>query len=338
MIDSPDSTRGPAPVVTPTPTTAPSTTPPPMWVTGLLLASLAAVASPWSRPDIALVCGIALALLGVSAYAEETKSISKWLIQACVVILGLRLDLSMLAGSALAGLALAVGTIFGAIAVGMLLGRLLGTGREISTLITSGTAICGGSAIAAVGTAIGATASSMAVATGAIFLLNAVGLWTLPAIGHALGLSDVQFGQWAGVALHDIASVGGASKEYGPTAFDTANVVKLTRVIWITPMALLAGRFLHSGGAIGEKSPFPWFVVGFLAASGLRTLFPGIESQKAQLASISGIGFQIALFLIGLGLSRDALRKVGWRAIVQATLLWIILAGSSLAVIRSMPD
>ena len=96
-----------------------------MWVTGLLLASLAAVAGPWSRPDIALVCGIALALLGVSAYAEETKSISKWLIQACVVILGLRLDLSMLAGSALAGLALAVGTIFGAIAVGMLLGRLL---------------------------------------------------------------------------------------------------------------------------------------------------------------------------------------------------------------------
>ena len=252
MIDSPDSTRGTAPVVTPTPTTASSTTPPPMWVTGLLLASLAAVAGPWSRPDIALVCGIALALLGVSAYAEETKSISKWLIQACVVILGLRLDLSMLAGSALAGLALAVGTIFGAIAVGMLLGRLLGTGREISTLITSGTAICGGSAIAAVGTSIGASASSMAVATGAIFLLNAVGLWTLPAIGHALGLSDVQFGQWAGVALHDIASVGGASKEYGPTAFDTANVVKLTRVIWITPMALLAGRFLHSGGAIGE--------------------------------------------------------------------------------------
>ncbi len=302
----------------------------------ILLLALIACSGPWSRPDLALLCGVALAMLGITPYAKETRNTSKWLIQACVVLLGCRLDLAMLANAAVDGLALAIGTIVGAILLGLLLGRLFGTGREISTLITSGTAICGGSAIAAVGTSIGASASSMAVATGAIFVLNAIGLWTLPAIGHALGMSDLQFGQWAGVALHDIASVGGASKEYGAAAFDTATVVKLTRVIWITPLALLAGRFMHSASAAGgARSPFPWFIVAFLAMSGVRTAVPALKSAEAPLAAISGVGFQAALFLVGLGLSREALAKVGWRAIAQATTLWIALASVSLLVIRA---
>ncbi len=311
-----------------------------MWSKWVLIAALIAAGGPWSRADVALVAGIALALAGVSAWTKECKVASKWLIQACVVMLGFRLDLHVLAGSALDGLELAVGSIVGAIVVGLLLGWVFRTGREISTLVTSGTAICGGSAIVAIGAAIGATTSNMAVATGAIFMLNAIGLWSLPAIGHALGMSDVQFGQWAGVALHDISSVGGAAKGYhaagapeSSIAFDTANIVKLTRVIWITPLAILAGRFMRASGAAGARAPFPWFVLLFLVASGVRTLLPGLQVLESEIAFTSGIGFQVALFLIGTGLSRSALKQVGWRAIAQATVLWIIVAGGSLAAI-----
>ncbi len=299
----------------------------------VFLCALIAAAGPWSRADFALVLGIALALAGLRVWSSESKFVSKWLIQACVVLLGLRLDLRLLVDSAVDGLALACGTIVGAILLGLLLGRMLKCGREVSTLVTSGTAICGGSAIAAVGTSIGANSSNMAVATGAIFMLNAVGLWTLPAIGHAVGLTEVQFGQWAGVALHDIASVGGASKLYGAEAFDTATIVKLTRVIWITPLALLAGRFMSERTSSTKKAPFPWFILAFLAASGCRTAFPQVKAVEANIALLSGTGFQVALFLIGTGLSRTALAAVGWRALVQAALLWIALASCSLFAI-----
>ncbi len=311
-----------------------------MWMKCLLIVAVIAAGGPWSRADFALVAGIVLALAGVSAWTKECKVTSKWLIQACVVMLGFRLDLSILAGAAVDGLGLAVGSIVGAIVVGLLLGRVFRTGREISTLVTSGTAICGGSAIVAIGAAIGATASNMAVATGAIFMLNAIGLWTLPAIAHAIGMSDVQFGQWAGVALHDIASVGGAAKGYhavgapeSSLAFDTANIVKLTRVIWISPLAILAGRFMRGADLAGKPAPFPWFIILFLAASGVRTLVPGLRAVETNIAFVSGIGFQVALFLIGTGLSRTALRQVGWRAIAQAATLWILVAGGSLAAI-----
>ncbi len=305
----------------------------PAWKIILFALVLLAVSGPWSRADVALVAGIALSLCGLSSFAKQSKTASKWLIQVCVVVLGLRLDLSVVAQSAIEGLALAAGTIIGAIVVGLFLGKILKCGREVSTLVTSGTAICGGSAIVAVGSSINASSSAMAVATGAIFILNAIGLWTLPVIGHSLGLNEVQFGQWAGVALHDIASVGGASSSYGPVAFDTATIVKLTRVIWIFPLALFAGLWMRRGEASSSKSAFPWFIVLFIFASGLRTFFPQLKSIEAYALFSSGLGFQLALFLIGSGLSREAIKKVGWRAFVQATVLWIIVAGVSLGVI-----
>ncbi len=303
------------------------------WKLTLFFVVLIAVSGPWSRADVALVAGIALGLWGLACFPSQSKFTSKWLIQACVVALGLRLDLRVLADSAVAGLALAVGTIVGAVVVGLLLGKLLKTSREVSVLITSGTAICGGSAIVAIGTSIGAASSNMAVATGAIFILNAIGLWTLPSIGHSLGLTQVQFGEWAGVALHDIASVGGAAKSYGAVAFDTANIVKLTRVIWIFPLALLAARLVSRGAAATKRPVFPWFILCFLIASALRTSFPALKEQEELILSGSGMGFQLALFLIGSGLSMHVLKQVGWRALVQAAALWIALAAGSLAVI-----
>lgn len=301
----------------------------------LFVAALVLVGGPWpwGRPDLALLAGIVLALLGLTAFESESKVASRWLIQACVVLLGLGLDLATLARAAADGLALAIGTILGTLALGLLLGRLLRSGREVSTLVSSGTAICGGSAIAAVGSAIGAAATSMAVATAAIFILNAVGLWTLPPIAHALHLSEVQFGTWAGVALHDIASVNGAAKSYGPLAMDTANVVKMIRVVWIFPIAIIAGRVMRHESAKGKAGPFPWFIVLFIAASALRTFVPALKQWETDVKQVSGVGFQTALFLIGAGLSRNALRTVGWRALAQATVLWIAVAGASLGII-----
>ncbi len=308
------------------------------WRGALVIAALVAVAGPWGRADAALVAGIVIALVGAAEFLRPARTISKWLIQICVVLLGLRLDLGMLRDSVVDGLGLAVGTIVGAIVMGLLLGRAFRTGRETSTLITCGTAICGGSAIVAVGGAIGASASVMSVAIGAIFCLNALGLWVLPMIGHALSLSDVQFGQWAGVALHDIASVGGASKGYGGSAFEVATVVKLTRVVWITPLALLAPWFVRGGSSTQARSPFPWFIVAFLLASVIRTAMPVVAQWSDTVAEVSGVGFQAALFMIGLGISRQVVRLVGWRALAQATVLWVLLAGVSLAVIAWRPE
>jgi uncharacterized membrane protein YadS len=174
--------------------------------------AVSAACDTWASPPIALAAGIVLALLGVTAFEAWGKKASRWLIQACIVALGLRLDLGTLAHAAWDGLALAVGTILGAVVLGLLLGRLLKTGREISTLITGGTAICGGSAIAAIGSSIRASASGMAIATGAVFVLNAVALFAFPPVARALHLTDHQFGLWAGVAIHDISSVVGGER------------------------------------------------------------------------------------------------------------------------------
>lgn len=303
----------------------------------MFLACLVAAAGPWSRPDVALLTGIIVALAGLAAFAGPSKLTSKYLIQACVILLGLKLDLADLAHSASRGLVLAVFTIAGALIFGLLLGRVLRSGKEVSVLISSGTAICGGSAIAAVGASIGASSSTMAVATGAIFVLNAIGLWVLPWIGHSLHMTDVQFGEWAGVALHDIATVSGAAKGYHadlpPTdlAWQTANVVKLTRVLWIFPIALAAGRLMGRGGK--AKSPFPWFILLFVVASAIRTWVPGAKDLGNTVASVAAVGFQAALFLIGAGLSREALARVGWRALAQATILWVLMATGALLAI-----
>ncbi|MBI1189170.1 MAG: putative sulfate exporter family transporter [Tepidisphaera sp.] len=325
-----------------------SATPDPKWKQYLFVACAVAAAGPWSRPDVALLAGIVLALINLSAFQAHSKKLSKVLIQVCVVALGFRLDLATLAHSASRGLVLAVSTIAGALIVGLLLGKLLRSGKEVSVLISSGTAICGGSAIAAVGASIGASSSTMAVATGAIFCLNAIGLWVLPWIGHALHMTDLQFGEWAGVALHDIATVTGAAKDYHASlpktlvALDTANIVKLTRVLWIFPIALAAGRLMGShssspqgSGAQGaRKAPFPWFILLFIVASAIRTWIPAAHKLDQTIAVDAAVGFQLALFLIGAGLHRSALAQVGWRALAQATILWIIMAsGSCIAIL-----
>jgi uncharacterized integral membrane protein (TIGR00698 family) len=329
---------------------------PPRLQQTLFLLAAALCAAPWPNAytgAIALAVGIVFALLSLTCWPNQTKSLSRWLLQACIVALGLRLDISQLAHAAIDGLALAIATIFGALALGLLLGKLLGVGRDLSLLISSGTAICGGSAIASVGSAIRAKSSDMAMATAVVFTLNAVGVFTLPSLGHALHLSDHAFGTWAGVAIHDMASVSAVAKGYHAvnapdaltsTALDQANVVKLTRVLWIIPITLAAAwwaarRAAHSetqqpGTQTKPKMQWPWFIGLFILASLLRTLIPALAQFSSEIKLVTSCGFQLALFLIGAAVSKAALKEMGWRALAQAIILWLILASATALVLR----
>lgn len=297
-------------------------------------------ATPWCQPWMALALGMVLALAMLTAFDAQAKKLSRTLIQICIVLLGLRLPIDDLARAAASGIAFAAATIVGTMVLGLVAGRLLKTEREITLLISSGTAVCGGSAIAAVGASIGAASTSMAVATGAVFILNALALYAFPAIGHALELTQQQFGTWAGVAIHDMSSVVNAAKAYGAEALDTANVVKLSRVIWIAPIALFAGwltrRAASGKPAAGAKQPIvPFFIILFIAASAARKFIPGLSTHADTIKLVAGSGFQVALFLIGAGLSRKAIASVGWRAMVLAVTLWVFISVTSLLVIRS---
>lgn len=305
--------------------------------------------------QVTLTVGMVVGLLGLNAFPKESKKVSRFLMQSCIVALGLRLNLAELFAAAADAFSLTIGSIVATLIAGLVLGRMLRAGRENTVLISSGTAICGATAIAAVGTSIAASAGAMAVSTGAIFILNAIGLYTLPHIAHMLGLDAFQFGTWAGVALHDMASVADAARSYGHDpvgqpglALDTANIVKLTRVIWILPLSLAAGKWFHRGhdeasGMPRPKAVFPWFILFFVAASGVRSLVASnawlsgetLGAMDRWIKFLSGEGFKVALFLIGAALTWATLKAVGWRALVHATVLWILVAVGSLLVIRA---
>ncbi|MCC6678766.1 MAG: putative sulfate exporter family transporter [Phycisphaerales bacterium] len=317
---------------------------------------LAFCLTPWASPATALGLGVVLALAGLTAWPGPGKKVSRFLIQVCVVLLGFRMDFAQLMGTAKDGLLFAAGTIIGTMALGYIVGKFLRTGREISLLISSGTAVCGGSAIAAVGSAIAADGTAMAVATGTVFILNAIALYLFPVIGHALHLSPEQFGTWAGVAIHDVSSVVGAAKSYhvagetGATALDVANVVKLSRVLWIIPLVFYARWMVKerpetapveaapAPARRGLSIPIPWFIALFLIASLLRSVIPEIRPWADTIKTIAGYGFQLALFLIGAGLSMKAIRAVGWRAMAQGITLWIVISISGLLVVMATVD
>lgn len=316
----------------------------------LMLLLAAACLTPWATPAISLAVGIVVALLGLAAFEAEAKVWSRRLIQMSVVLLGLRLPFDKLVQTGLGGLAFAAGTILGALALGWLLGRLLRVEGKVATLLSSGTAICGGSAIGAVGASIAASSSQMAVAMGTVFLLNGAALYLFPVLGHALHMSETQFGTWAGVAIHDVSSVVGAARGYhtldpiSTVAVETATVVKLSRVIWIFPISLGAAWVWRGTGEQAKPSPtrFPWFILGFIAASAARTFVPIVTDlsvrHAAAIAYAATAGMTLALFLIGAGLSVKAIKGVGWRALVMGVVLWACLAGASLAVVMGMVE
>jgi len=311
------------------------------------IAALLAVAGAllcWGSPPLALIAGILFALLVGHPFAHLNHKVTKWLLQSCVVLLGFGMDLQAVLLLGAHGSVFAAVSIAATLALGWWVGRRFGLDRRTSTLVASGTAICGGSAIAAVSTVIAATEAEIAVSIGTVFIFNAVALYVFPLAGHLLGLSQAQFGLWAGVAIHDISSVVGAGLSYGTQALETATAVKLSRTLWIIPItlgfALSLGRRRATEHArtphrqARAKITIPWFIGLFLAASLLRSLFPVFKDWAPTFSAVSHRGMVLVLFLIGTSLSLRALRTVGWRTVATGLTLWIFVSvGSLLAIL-----
>jgi uncharacterized integral membrane protein (TIGR00698 family) len=218
-----------------------------------------------------------------------------------------------------------------AIALGVGLGKMLQVRGNSSFLITTGTAICGGSAIAAIGPILEANEEEMAVALGAVFILNSIALLIFPPIGGALHLSQTQFGLWAALAIHDTSSVVGAASKYGAQALVIGTTVKLARALWIVPLALATAAVKRSKSRV----PLPWFILFFCLAAVVNTYLPGLSRLTHALSTLGRLGLTATLFLIGTGISRSTLREVGWRPLLQAVLLWLVVGCGSLYLIRA---
>jgi uncharacterized integral membrane protein (TIGR00698 family) len=289
--------------------------------------------TPYVSPPIALALGLFLALKIGNPYARTIGKTTRILLQFSVVLLGFGMNLTNVLKAGKDGIIFTVATIFGTLILGWLVGKLLKINDKTSALISSGTAICGGSAIAAVAPAIDADGEEISVSLCTVFILNSIALVAFPIIGHALDLTQNQFGIWAAVAIHDTSSVVGASAKYGAEALQIATTVKLARALWIAPIALIfAVIYGKKNGGNKTKVAIPWFILLFLLATVLRTYAPN-EIQPSifdSLVNLAKAGLTVTLFLIGSSLSRETLRKVGLKPFLQGVLLWIVISLVSL--------
>ena len=302
---------------------------------GLLLA-----ASGVFSPAIALAGGIAFGFTVEHPFRTESSSLAKLLLQASVVALGFGMNLKQVVHAGRSGFvytALSIGT---AMLLGLLFGSLLKVAGKASFLITAGTAICGGSAIAAIAPITGADEEEISVSMGTVFLLNSVALLIFPTIGHAFHLSQNQFGLWSALAIHDTSSVVGASAKYGAQALAVGTTVKLARALWIVPVSLLTAAYMarlataSRGNSYRQaKIKVPWFIFLFCLAAAAGTYLPRFAAQYGTLSHLGKAGLTATLFLIGTSLSQSTLKQVGLRPFIQGVTLWIIVAGASLAAI-----
>ena len=286
----------------------------------------------WVTPPVALFLGLAFALLCGQAYPAFNKKVSKKLLQYSVVGLGFGMNLHASLASGKEGMMFTIVSVVGTMVMGMLIGRkLLKMNRDTSYLISSGTAICGGSAIAAVGPVIKAKDSDMSVALATIFVLNAIALFVFPVLGQWLGLTQQEFGTWAAIAIHDTSSVVGAGAAYGEEALQVATTIKLTRALWIIPLALVTSFIFKSEG---KKVSIPWFILWFIVAILINTyLLDAVPQVGKAISGLARKGLIITMFFIGASLSTNVLKAVGVKPLVQGVLLWLVISIGSLAYI-----
>jgi uncharacterized integral membrane protein (TIGR00698 family) len=297
-------------------------------------------------PPLALFAGIFFGLALTNPFESLSRTTARLLLQASVVALGFGMNLHEVLKAGKSGFVYTALGISFAMIVGTVLGKMLQVRGNSSLLISSGTAICGGSAIAAIGPVLQANDEEMAVSLGTVFILNSIALLIFPPIGTSLHLSQTQFGLWAALAIHDTSSVVGAAAKYGPDSLVIATTVKLARALWIVPLALgiAAIRRWRSakteGGATegkgeGTRIAFPWFILFFCFAAVANTYLPAPGNYTHFFFLMGRLGLTATLFLIGSGISRPTLKKVGWRPLLQGILLWVIVGTTSLYLIRT---
>jgi len=296
----------------------------------VFLLCLLVSASGFVSPPVALAMGLVFGLLLPHPYGREANKFSKFLLQASVVGLGFGMNLHQVLQAGRSGFVYTMLGICFALLAGMGLGALLGVQRVPAFLISTGTAICGGSAIAALGPITQASDEEMAVALGTIFVLNSVALLIFPAIGGALKLTQSQFGLWAALAIHDTSSVVGAAAKYGAEALAIATTVKLARALWIVPLSL--GTAVVRGAK--AKIQWPWFIGLFCLAAVCNTYLPAGAHAYGIAVKVAKIGLTATLFLIGSGISLATIKRVGYRALLQGVILWLLVLVGSLWLIR----
>jgi uncharacterized integral membrane protein (TIGR00698 family) len=297
--------------------------------------------SPWVSSAGALVLGLLLSLAFGNPYATQMKSWTSRLLACSVMGLGAGMNLAVIGQVGYRGIGYTVIGIALTFLLGSLFGKLLKVEKNTSLLITVGTAICGGSAIAAVASVIRAKNHEVSVSLGTVFLLNATALFIFPWIGHQLQLEQTQFGLWSALAIHDTSSVVGATLQYGAQALEIGTTVKLARALWIIPVAAFIGfvrsRKKVSAGAQGSavKTPVkrPWFILGFILAAAIVTWIPSLAPLGHEVESIAKKLMILTLFLIGAGLTREAVKSVGIKPFVQGVALWFVSASVSLSAV-----
>ena len=290
---------------------------------------------PFISPGIALMLGILLALTLGNAYPFTSARFVTPLLQISVIGLGAGMNLVEVGQAGVHGFVYTVVGITLTMTAGLVMGRMMGTERDTSLLVTVGTAICGGSAIAAVAPAIRAKSHEVSVALATVFFLNAVALFIFPSVGHYFNLSQAQFGVWSALAIHDTSSVVGAAMQYGARALEIATTIKLTRALWIVPVTLAVGMVWNRSDATATvgKAKRPWFILGFLAAAALVTWIPTLKPAGHMIFVSAQRSLVVTLFLIGSGLSRTALQMVGRRPLIQGFILWIVMGTGTLGAI-----
>lgn len=288
--------------------------------------------TPLVSPPVALLIGIAIAQFIGHPYIHLNHKATSLLLKISVIGLGFGMNVHSALSAGKQGLLFTIASIVGTLSLGLLLGRFLKIEKKTSHLISCGTAICGGSAIAAISPVINADEKQISIALGTVFILNSVALFLFPWIGHMLDLSQMQFGLWSAIAIHDTSSVVGAANKYGAEALQVATTVKLARALWIIPVALLTTVFFKTGK---KKIKIPYFIGLFILAMIINTYFPIIHPISGYLVDIAKIGLTVTLFLIGAGLSASVIKSVGVKPLLQGIILWIVISVAALYAVMN---
>lgn len=299
----------------------------------IFLVAVVLCLSPFITPPIALLMGLIIAQFIGHPYLHLNHKATHLLLQISVVGLGFGMNVDSALKAGQSGLLFTIASILITLTAGYLLGKALKIDKKTSFLIASGTAICGGSAIAAIAPVIKAEEKQISVALGTIFILNSIALILFPFIGHYLNLSQTQFGLWCAIAIHDTSSVVGAASKYGPQALEIATTVKLARALWIIPIAFLSSFLFKNKDT---KVKIPYFIGLFVLAMIANTYLPFIQDISFYLTSIAKSGLTLTLFLIGCGLSKKVLSSVGYKPLLQGVALWLLISSMALWVVLNL--
>lgn len=286
--------------------------------------------TPFITPPIALLMGVVIAQITGNPFERISGKAVSWLLKFAVIGLGFGMSVSSALQAGKDGFVLTVSSIIATLTLGILLGKLFKIDKKIAQLISSGTAICGGSAIAAIAPIIKANGKQISISIGIVFLLNALALFIFPVVGHFFELTQHQFGVWSAIAIHDTSSVVGAANEYGNEALQTATTVKLARALWILPLSVLFA--MYKSGSV-KRVKVPYFIGLFILAIFVNTYVPGVDNVAPHIVRLAKIALTVTLFLIGTNLTYTSLKKVGIKPLALAVLIWVFISVASLTII-----